>query len=485
MDFIAYSLFKKINNFDLLSDIGLFCSKVFKNNHIVVLLNCYNLMNNKNFKKAFLELNTLNVDLLDEPLKDDYYFIYITCSFNSGLYDLCISFYETHGIKFDVNQSICLKYLAAKIHTHSLDLKFLNSINCKSINTKKDLKFILDIVKNIYLYEHDSNFINDKNLLNSTITLIKNTNNALISSALCMLGGVFFSDFIIYQYLYINSNLSLDLLYSFKFKRSYLTNFNNSKEKSLLIIFSHDVDTYTFLNKELSIDCLFLSQKSFLSWYLVGIDNLTFKINNFILKYNYRKVYLLGSSKGAFGALNCAKILLEKFSLLEKSITLDLILFSPIVDLSCNDVDFPSAVKLRFMSRYYSFINKYFEIYHLAVSDSFKNNININIMFGSRNSRDTKQIDILRRHTLKLNFFPIDTDSHNVMPFFPLLDKNQQLSEKTIEKYYQYYLKDKSQPLLSLIDFRHALCKNFSKISDVYPFLREDEVDFNLCTNIH
>jgi len=157
---------------------------------------------------------------------------------------------------------------------------------------------------------------------------------------------------------------------------------------TLIVIFSSVVNKFIVRSYDFYTDILFVSERQ-MNFYTYNFDGLCDYIGNLIDRHGYKKVKLLGSSKGSFAAINIGL----KISSVLKSVEFAVAAFSPQTQLfpfNENINNLPSYVGLK--KRCTEFLVLDFSVKKFGgLADKFEkidSNLSIHILYGALHRRD-------------------------------------------------------------------------------------------------
>lgn len=251
----------------------------------------------------------------------------------------------------------------------------------------------------------------------------------------------------------------VDSLYDFTFKVC-------SNEKILTICVSHDVGKYLYYKQTFNGAVLYITQKTFQSYYIVKPDIIANRISRFVKAGGYQKIFFIGSSKGGFAAILYSLLLKRKF----KSLDIQVSAFSPIVKIDDNGVrEMPSANYLLKLINKYEYLHESFDKYG-NLEKIFKCVAPPNIfgIYGEFNNRDAKQMELIRQfiNPVELNEVPF----HATISLFPPI---RNIEEGSLRKY--FFGAFRSDPDLIYLNGNDRI-----EFEDFVKFVKSNSTKFDL-----
>ena len=350
-------------------------------------------------QKELFEISYSNLEFLNRKRFNDLLYIY--SSYNQHEFYLKMT-----SIDFREVSGFCL----LKILKISIDLYDFNGFKtiytyCEKnhpLNQKQILEFIYIKLYGFYRFSKYMDFLHlfDKNLTNIQLLPYKyQIEINLMRSSCCLYNMNFIHVF--------------DSFYKYEIKVF-------SNDKLLTILFSYDVDRYTYYKRRFKGTVIFVTQKFFSSYYILFPEMFVKQINALNDINNYSDIYLTGSSKGGFAALLCGAMLArQKETNTNLSFNIHICAFSPITYLKHPGVtSMPSIKFLLAKSQEYYWLRKSYDNFNdvLKFFTNTNNKDTFIIIYGSKNKRDCDMALHLKKFC---TLIPLDTGLHSTICLLP------------------------------------------------------------------
>ncbi|WP_156938062.1 hypothetical protein [Helicobacter rodentium] len=213
-------------------------------------------------------------------------------------------------------------------------------------------------------------------------------------------------------------------LYFYEFKKC-------SEHKYLTITLHPHPRKFLFKSQRFLGDVIYMSTRGNTTYYLYGVDFFVKMVLDLIRVNRYSLVCLVGSSKGASGALVLGKRLKDAVIRNRLKCKVQVTAFSPMIDLVVSEKTPPSCETLKALSEANYFYKYFFalggggridKIFNERENDFF-------VVYGEKSVIDAYHCELLRGKVELIKLEAIDT--HGTAAFFPFDDvKNEQYYQK-------------------------------------------------------
>ena len=210
------------------------------------------------------------------------------------------------------------------------------------------------------------------------------------------------------------------------YEQFYFYDFKRFSEHSnLTITFHPHPRKFLFSNQKFFGDVIYMSTRGNTTYFIYGVDYFVKMILDLIRMNKYRYISLIGSSKGASGALILGKRLKEAVFRNRLKSRVFVTAFSPMIDLVVSEKTPPSCKTLEALSKSNYFFKYFFalggggridKIFTSKESDFF-------VVYGEKSIIDKYHCELLRGKVELIKLKGINT--HGTAAFFPFEDVNE------------------------------------------------------------
>lgn len=185
-----------------------------------------------------------------------------------------------------------------------------------------------------------------------------------------------------------DKDIPLELFYDFAFK-------DNNKD-TITITFHPMPNKFLFYKSEFKTDVLFIGQRNLSSYYIINPMAILQKLTTILERKKYKKLYIVGSSKGGFAALLYTFLLSNHIKY-----PVEGTIFSPQTNISDTNIylnDLPSIRTLRKVAGKYSFIKTFLnEFGDLGKYACQADNIKLTCIVGELSDLDMNEVNYLKQ----------------------------------------------------------------------------------------
>jgi hypothetical protein len=222
-----------------------------------------------------------------------------------------------------------------------------------------------------------------------------------------------------------------------KLHKNYTSKFKSNRESDSLVITFSPTKKEFLSNINFSENVLYLIDKKNL-YYIYNPASQVQKLNDFIVNNGFKKVYLIGSSKGGTGALLWASLLSNQ----NKNYEISCFSFSPIVQLTKENkhINYPSFFDLLKKAENDESIEKCLLKYGNINNYVIKSKCKVIVIYSSKYDTDRTEANSLDKEKIILLGVPLSIHG-SINPF--IQEKEPENIRKLADVLYKKSLEDK------------------------------------------